>query len=79
LDNKIVNQWRKSNKSQRIELQKLCNLSSTIGGSFGVEFLFEIPTYKLIDSNILSGYSENSREIKCKASSILREDNYISQ
>jgi len=30
MDNKIVNQWRKSNKSQGIELQKLCNLSSTM-------------------------------------------------
>jgi len=46
-----------------------------MGVSFGVEFLFEIPTYKLIDSTLLSRNSENSREIKQKASSILSEDN----
>ena len=79
MDNKIINHWRESNKSQRIEVQKLCNLSSIIAGSFGVEFLFEIPTYKLIDSTILSRYSQNSREIKWKDSSILLECNYVSQ
>ena len=40
-----------------------------------MEFLSEIPTYKLIDSTLLSRYDENYREIKWKDSSILREYN----